>query len=292
MYEPQGTSLFVQANGLRHHVLRYGEIGRDLLILPGITSPALTAEFLAMDLAAEGYRVHVPDIRGRGRSDVAPAGSYTLADYAGDVAGLVGELGLRDPIVLGHSMGARIAAAYSVLHGGAHGPLILADPPLSGPDRGPYPTSWDSFKTQLDEARRGTTPEEMRRFYPKWPLRELEIRAQELPTCDETAILETHRGFETEDFFTYWRRVQPPAIVIRGEKSPVVTDDGAADLAKANPAVPVVGVPEAGHMIPWDNYDGFLSALRTFLSDVSRETAASGRTAAPDQAAPEEKEEN
>jgi N-formylmaleamate deformylase len=265
MIEPRGTSLTVEANGLRHHVLRYGDADQDLLILPGITSTALTAEFLATELA-EDYRVHVPDIRGRGRSEVAPARNYTLAHYAGDVAGLITALGLRRPIILGHSMGARIAAAYSVLYDGNHGPLVLADPPLSGPGRGPYPTSWESFKAQMDEARRGTTPEEMRRFYPKWPDHELEIRAQELPTCNETAVLETHRGFEVEDFFPYWERIRPPAIVIRGEQSPVVTDDGAVDLRTSNPDIPIVGVPDAGHMIPWDNYEGFLSVVRSFLA--------------------------
>jgi N-formylmaleamate deformylase len=263
-FEPAGTSLFVQANGIRHRVLRYGESGPDLLVLPGITSTALTAEFLALELARD-HRVYVPDIRGRGGSDVPPPGGYTLRDYADDVAGLVGALGLRRPVILGHSMGARIAAAYSVLHGGAHGPLILADPPLSGPGRGPYPTTWDSFKAQMDEARRGTTPVEMRRFYPAWPERELEIRAQELPSCDQTAVSETHRGFETEDFFQYWRKIRPPAVVIRGGNSPVVTDEGAADLREANSHVEIVDVPGAGHMIPWDNYDGFVSAVRAFL---------------------------
>lgn len=274
MIEPRGASTFIEANGLRHHVLQYGEQGPDLLILPGITSPALTAEFVAVQLAAE-YRVHVPDNRGRGRSEVASSGGYTLEHYAADVAGLVEALGLQRPVILGHSMGARIAAAYSVLHGRVHGPLVVADPPLSGPGRGSYPTSRESFETQLAEARRGTSPDEMRRFYPKWPTRELQIRAQELPSCDETAVVETHRGFEEEDFFSYWRKLQPPAMLIRGEDSPVVTAAGVADLQEANAQIPIVDVADAGHMIPWDNFDGFFAALRSFLA--SRRTPGGTR---------------
>ncbi|TDD64383.1 alpha/beta hydrolase [Actinomadura darangshiensis] len=250
-------------------MLRYGEAGDPIVIVPGITSPALTAEFVALDLARD-HVVHVLDVRGRGRSDTPPAGNYTLRDYAADLAGVIGALGLADPIVLGHSMGARIAAAWRVLHGdpaGARAPLLLADPPLSGPGRGPYPTSWDAFRTQLDEARRGTTPAEMRRFYPAWPERELLIRAQELPSCDETAVRETHEGFETEDFFPYWERLRAPAVLIRGGASPVVTDEGAADLRRANPRIPVVSVPGAGHMIPWDEFGGFITAVRTFLAE-------------------------
>lgn len=264
--EIAGRSVFAEANGLRHHLLAYGEDGRpQVLILPGITSPAATADFLARRVAAMGFAVHVPDIRGRGRTDVAPAGGYRLDDYSADVAGLVAALGLRSPILIGHSMGARIAAAYAVAAGEKPGLLVLVDPPLSGPGRGAYPTSLDSFMRQLGEAKRGTTPEDVRRFYPKWPEREILVRVEVLPSCDETAIRESHAGFESEDFFPYWRKVAPPAVLIYGGDSPVVTAQGAADLAAANPAVPLLRVPDAGHMIPWDNEDGFFDALTPWL---------------------------
>jgi N-formylmaleamate deformylase len=262
-----GRSVEVQANGLRHHVLQYGGKHRpDLLILPGITSPAATADFLATLVADMGYRVHVPDVRGRGRSDRAAAGQYRLTDYAADVAGLVEALGLRNPVVLGHSMGARIALAYAVLHAGAErGLLILVDPPVSGPDRGPYPTTRESFLEQLHQAYRGTTAEEVRRFYPRWPERELQLRAEVLATCDEQAVLETHAGFESEDIFGYWRALTQPAVLIRGGDSPVVPASAADDLHAANWAIEILSVPGAGHMVPWDNLPGFLDAVRPYL---------------------------
>ncbi|GAA1789143.1 alpha/beta hydrolase [Planosporangium flavigriseum] len=268
--ETTGRSVQVEANGLRHHVLQYGAEGQpDLLILPGITSPAVTADFFATLLADLGYRVHVPDIRGRGRSDRAAAGQYRLTDYAADVAGLVTELGLRRPVILGHSMGARIAIAYAVLHAPKdHGLLILVDPPVCGPGRGTYPTTREAFLAQLHEAYRGTTAEEVRRFYPKWPERELRLRAEVLATCDETAILETHAGFESEDIFGYWRILTQPAVLLRGGDSPVVPAAAADDLAAANPGVEIVTVPDAGHMVPWDNLPGFLDAVRPYLSSA------------------------
>jgi N-formylmaleamate deformylase len=264
--ESLGRSDFVNANGLRLHLLCYGDTGPAVIIVPGITSPALTAEFLALELSRD-YRVAVLDVRGRGRSDAAPSGGYTLKHYADDLAAVVTALGDERPTVIGHSMGARIAAAYAARYGS--GPLVLADPPLSGPGREPYPTSWDSFKTQLDEARRGTTADEIRRFYPKWAERELRIRAQELPSCDETAVFETHRGFETEDFLEYWRALRPPVLLIRGADSPVVSDAGEAALRRENPAIPIVSVPDAGHMIPWDNFAGFMASVRTFLESTA-----------------------
>ena len=265
--ELRGESAFVQANGLRHRVLRYGVPGApDLLVLPGITSPAATADFLAVEFAALGFRVTVPDVRGRGQSDRAPAGSYRLVDYASDVAGLVEALGLARPVVVGHSMGARIAAAWAVEHApDGHGLLVLVDPPTSGPGRGPYPTSREAFLQQLHEAQRGTTADEVRRFYPTWPERELQLRAEVLAGCDETAVLETHAGFETEDFFPYWSRLAGPVLLVRGGASPVVPLPAVADLRRARPDVQIVTVPGAGHMVPWDDLAGFLSAVRPYL---------------------------
>jgi N-formylmaleamate deformylase len=265
--EISGESIEVQANGLRHRVLRYGDPGaRDLLVLPGITSPAVTADFLAVRLADLGYRVTVPDARGRGQTDRAPAGGYRMVDYAADVAGLVEALGLASPVVLGHSMGARTAAAYAVLHApDQHGLSILVDPPVSGPGRGPYPTSWESFAQQLGEAQRGTGPDEVRRFYPKWPLRELQLRAEVLISCDEAAVRESFRGLEEEDFFEYWARLSPPVVLVRGGDSPVVPLSAVADLRRARPDIEIVTVPGAGHMVPWDNLAGFFDAVRPYL---------------------------
>jgi len=263
-----GESEFVQANGLRHHLLTYGDPGASpLLILPGITSPAATADFLAIRIADLGFRPIVPDIRGRGQTEVPPAGNYTLDHYAADIAGLVGALGLSRPVIIGHSMGARIAAAYVTTYQPQdHDVVVLVDPPISGPERGPYPTSLASFMSQLNEAREGTTLSAVRRFYPKWPERELQIRIDVLPSCDETAVRETHAGFESEDFFPYWRRLTMPAALIYGGESQVVTEDGARDLAAANPLIPVYSVPKAGHMIPWENESGFFKVLETILA--------------------------
>jgi N-formylmaleamate deformylase len=262
-----GESSVVQANGLRHRVLRYGEPGaRDLLFLPGITSPAETADFLAVLLAGMGFRVTVPDVRGRGQSDRAAAGQYRLTDYAADAAGLVDVLGLVDPVVVGHSMGARIAAAWAVLHAPEHrGLVLLVDPPVSGPGRGPYPTSREAFLQQLHEAQAGTDADAVRRFYPTWPERELQLRAEVLASCDETAVLETHEGFETEDFFPYWAQLAQPALLVRGGDSPVVPLPAVADLRRARPDIAILTVPGAGHMVPWDALPAFLDAVRPHL---------------------------
>lgn len=257
-------SRWVQSGPVALHVLDYGGDRRPLLVVPGITSPAVTWDFIVRDLR-DLVRPVVLDIRGRGLSETGP--SYTVQDYAGDLEAVARDLGLEDALLMGHSMGARIvsyaAARGAVRFGGA----IVVDPPLSGPGRGGYPTSREAFLEQLHEGQRGTTGDEVQRFYPRWPRAELELRARWVASCDETAVLESLRLFsEVEDFLAWWPQVPAPAALVYGGASPVVTADGAREAAEANPAATSLEVPGAGHMVPWDELDAFMAIARPLLA--------------------------
>jgi N-formylmaleamate deformylase len=260
-----GTDGYFQSGDVRLHYLEYGTEGRPIVVVPGITSPAITWGFIAERLA-DGHRVLVLDVRGRGLSD-KPQTGFTLPDYAADIAAMAGALGLDRPSVIGHSMGARIAAAFGVLHRDVSGPLVIVDPPLTGPGRPEYPTSLEAFMEQLAKARAGATADDMRPFFPTWDDEQLRLRAEWLPTCDETAVRETWLNFHTEDIFEYLRALQPPALFMYGGESPAVSAEGAAEVREANPELEVACIPRAGHMIPWDNLDGFLSETRRFLAE-------------------------
>lgn len=267
MIELRGKSMFVSANGLRHHVLVYGpQTGRPLVVLNGITSPAAAADFFAADLAQQGFRVHVPDIRGRGLTPAVAAGGYRLDDYADDLEGLVEQLHLQRPVMVGHSMGARIIVRWAVRRPGRHRLLIAVDPPTSGPGRSPYPTSKEQFLGRLREAKQGITVDDVTRAYPHWPLRERQLRSDLLRTCDEVAVAESHDGFEVEDFFGDYARLQGPALLVRGANSRMVPEEAAEELVATNPSIPLEVVPGAGHMVMWDNLSGFWKAITPYLN--------------------------
>jgi N-formylmaleamate deformylase len=255
---------WVRADHLRLHVLDYGGDGVPLVVIPGITSPAITMDFVARELT-DLVRPLVVDVRGRGLSDAGPA--YTLDDYADDTVAVIDGLRLDRPVLLGHSMGARIAAVTAA-RGVALRGTVLVDPPMSGPGRGPYPTTLEVFLAQLDQARRGTTADEVARSWPRWPRREHELRARWLSSCDGEAVAATHRGFESEDFFGTWPRVPAPAVLIYGGDSPVVTGAGADEAAETNPGARLVAVPRAGHMVFWDEPAATLATVRTILKQM------------------------
>jgi N-formylmaleamate deformylase len=271
----RGSSLFVEANGISHHLLEYGDAGSPtVLILPGITSPAATWEFVAEPLASE-FHVLTLDIRGRGLSG-HPSDGFTLPDYAADVDGVIRALRLVQPIVLGHSMGARIAAAYGALHAGDAGAFVIVDPPLTGPGRRPYSISEETFIRSIREAKAGANADDMRRYFPTWTEEQLELRAKWLATCDENAVAQTHRLFHEDDFFDYWPKLAVPAVFIYGSDSPAVTAEGVAEVAAALPSAEIRAVTGAGHMIPWDNRKGFAEALLPALRSLAARPPAHG----------------
>jgi N-formylmaleamate deformylase len=255
-------SRWIESDGRRLHVLDYGGEKPPLLVLPGITSPAITWDFIVAPFR-DRVRPLVMDLRGRGLSE--SGGGYGAPEFAADAAAAIDQLELERPLVLGHSLGARIAAALAARGDVDLGPVICVDPPLSGPGRGGYPTPRDSFEAQLDAGYDGTTADEVAAAYPLWPRSELLLRARWVGTCERDAVLATYDRFAEEDFFEWWAKVPAPAVLINGGGSPVVTATGLAEAREANPAARYATVPGAGHMVPWDNHSGFESALAEVL---------------------------
>jgi len=61
-------------------------------------------------LAAAGYRAVVPDMRGYGQTDRPPdIAQYTQLHMAGDMVGLLDELGVEQAVIVGHDWGAPVA---------------------------------------------------------------------------------------------------------------------------------------------------------------------------------------
>jgi N-formylmaleamate deformylase len=264
--DTRAYSVQVDANGIRQHCLDYGGNGPPLVIVPGITMPAACVEFLALPLS-ERHRVVSVDPRGRGLSE-QPDSGYELTTYADDLAALIAALGLERPIVLGHSMGARIAAALGAYHPRVPGAVILADPPLTGPGRAPYPVPIDPYVDSLRKAKKGATADDMRPAFPTWSDEHLELRAKWLGTCSEAAVVETYERFHTEDVHVLLPRIEAPVLFVYGAESPVVPPEALPEVHRLLPRARFAAVERAGHMIPWDNLDDFVAVVLAFTGEL------------------------
>src|SRR5690242_13153836 len=108
---PNWTTGLCQAGGASIHFQRTGGGRPPLVLLHGLSGNGACWTPLARSLQAE-FDVVMPDARGHGHSS-APRDGYRYDDHAGDVTGLIRELGLASPILLGHSMGGMTAAVVA-----------------------------------------------------------------------------------------------------------------------------------------------------------------------------------
>jgi pimeloyl-ACP methyl ester carboxylesterase len=61
------------------------------------------------------------------------------------------------------------------------------------------------------------------------------------------------------------RNVTVPALLVRGQQSDVVSEQGVAELRALLPTVETVDVSQAGHMVAGDDNDVFTDAVSDFL---------------------------
>lgn len=260
----------VFANGIRQHYLRYGQRGSapdrpsSVILIPGITSPAVTWGFVA-ERIAEIVDVYVLDVRGRGLSEASDSLDYSLDAQAADVVAFAGAVGLERYAVLGHSMGARIGMRVARSRPAGLTRLVLVDPPVSGPGRRPYPMQLSWYLVSIRMARRGMDAEAMRQFCPTWREDHLRLRAEWLHTCDEAAVTASFEGFGTDDVHADLPMLDVPTLLITAGRGDVVRPNEIEEICRLVPELIHRHVANAGHMIPWDDEEAFHAALGDFL---------------------------
>jgi N-formylmaleamate deformylase len=263
----QSTYLYggnIHANGIRQHYLRYGGKGKPVVIVPGITSPAVTWGFVA-ERFGRHFDTYVLDVRGRGLSEASDALDYSLDACAADVAAFVEALGLTQFALVGHSMGARHGIRMASRFDTGLERMVLVDPPVSGPGRRPYPAKLPWYVDSIRLMKKGDSFEALRSFSPTWTDEQLRLRSEWLHTCDERAIIASYNGFHEDDIHADLPRIKVPTLMMVAGKGGVVLPEDVAEIQSLQSRISVVRVETAGHMIPWDDEEGFYRAFGNFL---------------------------
>ncbi|MBW3605898.1 MAG: alpha/beta hydrolase [Actinobacteria bacterium] len=154
-------------------VTRWGEADHIVLAAHGITASHQAWATLA-DTLPDDLSLIAPDLRGRGDSTALP-GPYGMAQHASDLAAVLDDARADRAVLVGHSMGGFVMAAFATLFPGRTEGVVLVD---GGPALGdplPDDVDIDAVLAQvigpaMDRlARRFATAEEYRRFWLEHP---------------------------------------------------------------------------------------------------------------------------
>ncbi len=105
----------IKINDIDINYIQYGE-GKDILLLHGWGQNIEMMKILGDNLSTKG-RITILDFPGFG-SSAEPKCAWTIDDYSNMLEKFVKQVGIKKPIIMGHSFGGRVAIRYS-----AHNPI-------------------------------------------------------------------------------------------------------------------------------------------------------------------------
>ena len=110
------------------HVESNGDpLGRLVLCVHGLSANCRSFDRFVPVLAEAGHHVVTMDLRGRGRSDITPPGSYGWDSHVRDLLEIAELYGADSFDVIGHSMGGFIGMSLAAQYPRRCGRLVLID---------------------------------------------------------------------------------------------------------------------------------------------------------------------
>ena len=223
------------------------------------------------------YHVIALDQRGHGESQWSEDGAYSLDDHFSDIVCFVEILGLRDLILIGHSMGGRNALFYTACNPNMVEQLILLDV-RPGND----PKSSKALKNLLNHIplQAGSVEEVVKKVRTLSPYLSKEIcnhivahglkqipDGKLVPKFDVRMIQQLEKwNYGTEDLWPFLQNVNCRSLVIRGEKSSFLPKKAAQKICRLMPNAEYREIPESTHFPVQENPRVFNKVISDFLS--------------------------
>jgi pimeloyl-ACP methyl ester carboxylesterase len=276
------ASIAVQAGALRLRCLVWGRDGDPTAMLVHGNGGHAHWWTPLVPALVPGWRLVVPDLRGHGESDWPEVPAYRLDDFVGDLEAIHYALAPGPVVLVGHSMGGRIALGFAARRTERLRGLALldsrlgdVDPALAvrwrgriagGRDGRGYPTraaALAAFRFVPDEP--GVAPD-TRALLAHHAIRE---RAPGDWTFRFDRAVLSLDGDRAGDLSPLLARVECPVLLAAGERSWVLDAAERRRLTAAQPAVAIEVFPGGHHFLVAHPVE-VGAALRRFLDGLVR----------------------
>ncbi len=276
-----GEDGYLTVHGLRQHYIRWGSPGRDpVVFLHGLMNNARYWEHVAGSFI-DRYAVYAPDLRGHGESEHAP-GSYLVWAFAMDLRGFVEAMDFEAFDLVAHSIGSRIAMSYARDHAHRIKHLVLADMGPQMADSGAR-----GIRKNTGEAGRQpgfpTEREALEHYAAMYPGASREFLDRQMAAglvldeasgnlvfrFDPAIHQATGRGAIAEIPYLWesLEHITCPTLVVRAEKSKVLSPEIARQMVERLPNARYVEIASAGHQIPLHQPAEFARVVGEFLAE-------------------------
>jgi pimeloyl-ACP methyl ester carboxylesterase len=276
---PATRDIFVQANGVRHHLVARGNPAVPaVMMIHGLTQQAHVFDAVASRLALK-FHVYCLDVRGRGESEWGPPDAYNQPTYVDDLEALRDALGLDRFGLVGTSMGGLISMAYASRYPERVTRVVLND---IGPEIDPRggqrimamlrsaPEAFTDLKAVVKYYRETNAPVLGKRSddevleYARWHVRRSDTGVY-VWKMDPAVRAPAQPPPQPGDPWAAFRTITCPVLLIRGVESDVLSAETAKNMVASLPDCQLVEVPGIGHA-PSLIEPAALEALERFLA--------------------------
>ncbi|MFB8035831.1 alpha/beta fold hydrolase [Streptomyces sp. NPDC056004] len=258
----------VVREGVRISCRDWGGTGHPLVLLHGLAGHAGEWDSLARALSPR-YRVIAVDQRGHGASERHPS-DVSRAAYVADAVAVIDQLALRQPVLMGQSLGGHTAMLTAAAHPGLIRALVLVEAGPGGAGRevpaeiGRWLDTWPTpFPTRQAAVR----------FLGGGPVGEgwasgLEERdGGWWPRFDRDVMVGSLAENVRRSYWDQWAGVACPTLTVLGQ-SGIITPQEADGMFRQRPHTVAVSIPGTGHDVHLEQPDVLRQVLQGFLSEV------------------------
>lgn len=248
----------------------YGH-GKPMIILHGLLGISDNWVAFARRLSDEGYRIFIPDQRNHGQSPHHPVlNYYALTD---DLVEFIEHHQLEKPVILGHSMGGKVAMRYTLEHTDKVDRLIVVDTSLRTYYRFNYhlklidamlAVDFNSVATRPEvenKLRERITEERVIRFLMKnlfWK------EKGKLGWRPDLQAISNHVDSMYDGVF-YSAKYDKPALFIRGGQSDYILEEDIPVILQNFPEAIIKTIENGTHWVHADEPEEFYHLVKEFL---------------------------
>lgn len=244
--------------------------GKPLIILHGLLG--LSDNWVSIGkLLALNYNVIIPDLRNHGQSP--HSSNFNYNNMAEDIVELMDDLELNSAVIMGHSMGGKVAMQFALQHPEKTDKLIVVDISMRQYDERQYQIDIieammavdfqrAASRTEISEALKlSIKDEKFRLFIMKNLYRKSHTELAWRPDL-KNIYLNIDRVFEG---ITGNGVYNGPSLFVQGSDSDYVLQSDLPAILQNFPQAVFKEVSDSGHWVHADNPEGFLNAISGFL---------------------------
>jgi pimeloyl-ACP methyl ester carboxylesterase len=250
-----------------------------VLFLHGLMGRASHWAGIARRLAPR-YRAVALDQRGHGASG-KPEGPYSREAYVSDAEAVIEQLGLGPAVLIGHSMGALTAWQLAARRPDLVSAVVICDMRASALGEESQ-RAWEAwFKSwplpfaSLDDVRRWFAEDDAWVLEQPRPTRGaffaelMEERGDGWrPVFARRHMLRSREPWVSDSHWEELSQVRCPALVVRGWDGELGRAE-AQEMVRVLPRGSYAEIPDAGHLVPWDQPEAWYEVVERFLAETA-----------------------